>query len=285
MMAPLVSFIVIGRNQGRVLPFTLLALDKYLEQVDFNYEIVSVNDGSTDTTFLALSQLAQIVKKIRVITNAEYLGLARSARIGLLGAKGIWKVFLSAGLGGGVALPVEAILNRIKKDDNHIIFATAPRSFKEQKFLEWISYSITRFLTKILLRLKFEPFEGLVIAFKERAAQDIFSKLKFNSSFSFYEALILASRLHYPLHYIEEKFRVAREKTSWDINYLQIFREAVRMRWWISKDVYGLQAVSPFAYRLSSEVSKSGIEPLFEADLKVKKKRPISKIKKRRSRP
>ncbi|REJ54870.1 MAG: glycosyltransferase [Microcystis aeruginosa DA14] len=88
---PLVSIIIPAYNQFAYTFNCLESLSVNLSS-DLAYEIVIVNDASTDDT---LEQLATLVKGIKVLTNAENSGFIRSCNYGASQAKGQYLYFLN----------------------------------------------------------------------------------------------------------------------------------------------------------------------------------------------
>ncbi|GCL51176.1 glycosyl transferase family 2 [Microcystis aeruginosa NIES-3804] len=88
---PLVSIIIPVYNQFAYTFNCLESLSVNLSS-DLAYEIIIVNDASTDDT---LEQLATLVKGIKVLTNAENSGFIRSCNYGASQAKGQYLYFLN----------------------------------------------------------------------------------------------------------------------------------------------------------------------------------------------
>lgn len=88
---PLVSIIIPVYNQFAYTFNCLESLSVNLSS-DLAYEVIIVNDASTDET---LEQLATLVKGIKVLTNAENSGFIRSCNYGASQAKGQYLYFLN----------------------------------------------------------------------------------------------------------------------------------------------------------------------------------------------
>ncbi len=88
---PLVSIIIPVYNQFAYTFNCLESLSANLSS-DLAYEIIIVNDASTDDT---LEQLATLVKGIKVLTNAENSGFILSCNYGASQAKGQYLYFLN----------------------------------------------------------------------------------------------------------------------------------------------------------------------------------------------
>jgi len=92
---PFLSIIIPAHNEAKRLPITLLDIDKRMAEADFGYEVIVVENGSTDNT-------AEIVKKISgTVKNLHLMELpvgnkGNAVRQGMLVAKGSYRLFMDA---------------------------------------------------------------------------------------------------------------------------------------------------------------------------------------------
>lgn len=87
-----VSVIVPGYNVGR---YIAKCLDSILSQTLHEFEIICVNDGSTDNSLWILEHYAQFDARVKVI-NSEHKGLAAARNKGLQAANGEYILFVNA---------------------------------------------------------------------------------------------------------------------------------------------------------------------------------------------
>ncbi len=90
------SVIVPAYNEERCLEKNIGEFAAYLQRQDYDYEIIIVNDGSTDNTGAVARRLAQEIGGVRVIDNKENRGKGAAVREGLASALGDWRLFLDA---------------------------------------------------------------------------------------------------------------------------------------------------------------------------------------------
>lgn len=90
------SIVVPAYNEEKRLGKTLIGIDAYLSLQRYDYEILVVNDGSTDKTLQILEGLSGRVKNLRVINNKENKGKGFVVRQGLLAATGEYRLFADA---------------------------------------------------------------------------------------------------------------------------------------------------------------------------------------------
>jgi len=91
------SVVIPAYNKEEGLSKTLIDIDNYLSEQNFNYEIIVVNDGSTDTTSEVVYQLKNKVGNLDLIDNKINRGKRFAVRQGMLKAKG--KLALAKNLG------------------------------------------------------------------------------------------------------------------------------------------------------------------------------------------
>ena len=90
------SVVIPAYNEERRISATLLDIDKYLSQQHYDYEIIVVNDGSTDKTIEVLSEFKIKIPKLKVIDNKENHGKGHVVRQGMLEARGEYRLFMDA---------------------------------------------------------------------------------------------------------------------------------------------------------------------------------------------
>lgn len=78
------SFILPVFNQGRKIQKNLIILDNKLKAIkNINYEIITVDDGSSDSTFLGLKSAKQKISKIKILKNSKNFGKGYTVRQGV----------------------------------------------------------------------------------------------------------------------------------------------------------------------------------------------------------
>ncbi|MEW6102569.1 MAG: dolichyl-phosphate beta-glucosyltransferase [bacterium] len=99
-------------NEENRISQTLSKITDYLKNRGFNYEIIVVDDGSTDKTISCLRDFENIV----VLKNEKNIGKGYSVRRGVMEAKGEYILFSDADLSTPIE-EVERLLEEIKEND------------------------------------------------------------------------------------------------------------------------------------------------------------------------
>ncbi|OGD32165.1 hypothetical protein A3C91_03345 [Candidatus Azambacteria bacterium RIFCSPHIGHO2_02_FULL_52_12] len=180
---------------------TLEALDSYLRKQTFPYEILVVNDGSTDGTAVAVRRYEQKVKGLRLIDNKENHGKGFVVRQGMLAAQGKYRLFMDAD--NSVSIEYFSRFLPYFSQGYDVIIASleVPGAQVHEKggwyrrFFGHYSKYLIRALTVWEVRDSQRGFK----VFSEKAAQDIFP-LQTLTGWGFdFEVLMLAKKLGYKI--------------------------------------------------------------------------------------
>src|SRR3989344_1964669 len=90
------SIVIPAYNEAERIGGTLLDVDKYISEQDYSYEILVVNDGSTDNTVDVVNSYKKLVNNLRLLDNPKNHGKGYVVRQGMLEAKGEWRLFMDA---------------------------------------------------------------------------------------------------------------------------------------------------------------------------------------------
>jgi dolichyl-phosphate beta-glucosyltransferase len=96
MEQPYLSVIIPAYKEGERIGRNLLEIDHYLKGKNYTYEIIVVDDGSSDKTAEIACNYALQVPHLQVIHNDENHGKGYVVRQGLLAAQGKYRLFLDA---------------------------------------------------------------------------------------------------------------------------------------------------------------------------------------------
>lgn len=100
------SVVVPAYNEERRLPPTLIHMIDFFDQMPFSYEVIVVDDGSTDATADIVRKFERVRKQVRLIQLPTNYGKGHAVRLGVLNSRG--KRILMADADG--ATPIEEFL-------------------------------------------------------------------------------------------------------------------------------------------------------------------------------
>ena len=92
----LLSVVIPAFNEGETIIKTVEEFLAYLSKQNYDFEIIVVNDFSTDNTKSKVLNLINCNPKIKLLDNAANLGKGASVRKGLLAANGDYSLFIDA---------------------------------------------------------------------------------------------------------------------------------------------------------------------------------------------
>ena len=157
---PTITLIVPALNEEQVIAETVHQIMAVADARFRAYEIVLVNDGSTDATGQVMDDLARGHRHVHVCHNGKNLGLGASYRLGVARARHEY-VMLLCGDGGMPATSLPAIFDRIGSADIVIPYVRNLRQIKTP-----VRFVISRTYTTLLnvvFGFRLQYYNGLAV--------------------------------------------------------------------------------------------------------------------------
>ncbi len=212
-----ISFIVPALNEETVVKAVIeQILDRVRGQFR-DYEVILVNDGSTDATGRIMDELAAAHEKIRVIHHVRNLGFGNSYQRGLKEAKFDY-VILLCGDGGLPAASLPPIFEKIGSADIVVPWMVNLRDIKTRgRYL--LSHVYTGLVNR-LFGLNLHYYNGLPVH-----RRDLLQKISITSGGFGFQAEVLVKLIKSGATYVEVGVHGAEETNESD---------ALRLRNWLS---------------------------------------------------
>lgn len=195
---PFLSIIIPLYNEESRLR-NLSKIYKYLNNLNFDYEVLLVNDGSLDKT---VQRLKQIYKKFKfqLISYDKNRGKGFAVRGGMLDAKGKYRLFTDIDL----STPIDQLnkfIPQLKKAD--ILIGSRKTAgahlYKRQSFIrENLGKGFT-LLSRMILDLEISDFTCGFKCFSKKSSISIFSKQKIERWGFDSEILFIAKKLGFSI--------------------------------------------------------------------------------------
>ncbi len=219
----------------------------YLKGVDFSYEVLVVDDGSTDGSREIIKKEIKDKSNFRLIEN-RHGGKAYTVMIGLLAARGEIALFTDM----DQATPLKEWRNLSPKFEEGFDIVIGSRHGRKgapilRKLTAW-GFSVAR---NILLGLPFNDTQCGFKAFTKKAIEEIFPKIKnewgvlhfkggaVNAGFDV-EILYLAKKLGFRIAEVEVEWHyVGTERVQVVKDSLAAIYDMLRIRWDDFKGKYG----------------------------------------------
>jgi dolichyl-phosphate beta-glucosyltransferase len=196
------SVVIPSYNEEKRLPETLRAMHAYLKKQKYSYEILVVSDGSKDDTVKVAKAMSRKIPGVRVIEEKQNHGKGYAVRMGMLAAKGDYRVFLDADNSTSID-HVEKMWPEFENESEVVIGSRdmkgAIRTVRQSWFREKLG-DIFNLIVQIMSGLwgLWDTQCGCK-GFSAEAAQKIFEKTTINRWAFDVEVLVIAKKLGYKI--------------------------------------------------------------------------------------
>ena len=233
MLRCFLSLIIPAYNEEkRILP-TLEKVYSYLSKQDYSFEIIIVDDGSTDETVKIVKNFIKNKRMVNVLTNGENRGKGFTVKNGILSAKGNYIFFTDADL----STPIEELEKCIPHLTDNFDIVIGSRSLPEsnieirQPFYREKMGKIFNLLVKMFLLKGVIDTQCGFKGFKKDAVKNIFNRSVIDG-FSFdVETIFLAQKYKFKIKEIPVRWRNSElSKVSPIKHSLQMFFDLMHIR-------------------------------------------------------
>jgi glycosyltransferase involved in cell wall biosynthesis len=201
-------------NEEKNIEYMVIKAREFLEKFVKDYEIIVVDDGSTDDTGKIADMLAKKYKKVRVIHHKKNLGYGVALRTGFLSAKKEFVFYTDSDRQFSI-YDLKKFFPYVEEFDLIIGY----RKKRQDSFTRRLASKIYNFLVRLILDLNVKDCN---CAFK-LCRRSIFKKIKLNTTRSA-DAELLAKAKSYgfrikqiPVTHYKRKFGKSEAVTYFDI--------------------------------------------------------------------
>lgn len=227
------SVIIPAYNEEKRLLSTLSKICAYLFTKDFPYEIIVVDDGSTDNTLQMVKNFASSNRHIVILINEQNSGKGFSVRKGMLSARGEYVFFTDADL----STPIEEIEKCLPYLINGYDVVIGSRSMPGSDILvhqPWYREKmgkIFNFMVNMVLLKGIIDTQCGFKGFKREAVRTVFNRCKIDG-FSFdVEALYLSRKYNFKIKEIPIRWENSPlSKVSPIKHSLQMFKDLIGIK-------------------------------------------------------
>ncbi len=234
-MNPFLSVIIPAFNEEKRIPTMLSELLKKLKAVDFSYEVIIVNDGSTDRTENIIKMFESNNPFVALLSYPENKGKGVAVKTGMLSAKGTWRLFMDA----DNSTSFDEFTNKIKP-----LLSQTPRDiYIGSRYREGSSVVRPQIFYRRILRrggnlvFKILFFGGIsdincgFKCFSKEAAEKIFPKIRTNRWVFDDEVLVLAKSMGLSVYEIPVTWRdVPHHSTLTFFDYLVALINVIQIK-------------------------------------------------------
>jgi len=233
-MSIFLSVIIPAYNEERRLPVTLLAVDKYLSEQTYPYEILVVNDGSKDNTVKIVKNFEKMINNLSCIGYGENRGKGYAVRFGMLKAQGKYRLFTDADNSTTVD-QIERLIPYLKPKGDFDV-AIGSRAVKGHKILihqPFYREMIGKTGNKLIQTIAVPGIHDTQCGFKcftRKSAERIFSKQIIERWGFDFESLAIARLLGYKIKEVPIVWVNDHESKLSKKAMFAMFRELLRVR-------------------------------------------------------
>lgn len=241
---PFLSVVVPAYNEERRLPGNLKKILVFLRNQPYKFEILIVDDGSTDNTVQSCRQMADNHPTVRIIENEHY-GKGYTVRTGMLAAKGQIVLFTDADLSVPIS-DIDILLPWFEQGYD-VVFGSREGGGSEQRVAEpFYRHLMGRVFNTLVQLLAVRGVQDTQCGFKAmryEVAQHIFPRLLIHDGSSGpithpmvtafdVELLFLAQKAGYKLKEVPVKWYYGNEsKVNALADSWRNFKDIVKVRW------------------------------------------------------
>lgn len=243
MSQPYLSIIIPAYNEAERIPKSLLDIDKRLSSAPYSYEIVVVNDGSTDNTAAIVKNMTKLVRNLKIIDLKDNSGKGGTVRQGMLLSSGKIRLFTDADNSTSID-QFEKMMPFFKEGYDVVIGSRAVAGAKLDPPEPWykqIAGKIGNLIIQILLLPGIWDTQCGFKAFTEEAAKRVFTLSQIPGWGFDVEILSLSQRAGYrikeiPVHWANDLRSHVNASA-----YLHVLWETLTIRWRLWRGEYGIK--------------------------------------------
>lgn len=229
-MTQFLSVIIPAFNEEERIASTLKKIYDYLNEHNYNFELILVDDGSTDST---VELVANNFSNVQIVKQPQNMGKGAAVRRGMLEARGTLRLFTDADL----STPIYELKKFLPEIENGYEIAIGNRALQNELIKEHQPFyreMMGKTFNKIVQLLVVRGISDTQCGFKlftEKAAKEIFAKSEING-FSFdVEAVYLASKMGFKIKEIPvEWYNDDRSKVHPIKDSMKMLIEIMRIR-------------------------------------------------------
>lgn len=196
---PCLSVVIPAFNEGERLSDSLRTIRDYLTRAGIDYELLVVDDGSTDSSAALLTKLGAGEPRLRVLPHRVNHGKGHAVRSGIAAARGKYVMFIDADL----TIPIEITADMVRALNEGYDMAIASRWHPASAyalrppFYRRVMGRVFRWLVRALIVSDVRDTQCGCKAYRRAVARDLYGRQRIDH-FSFdAEVIFLASRAGY----------------------------------------------------------------------------------------
>lgn len=234
------SVVIPAYNEEKRISKTLLDIDQYLSGQDYSYEIIVVNDGSTDKTAQIVKKFTNLIKNLKLIDNRQNHGKGWVTRQGMLEAQGEYRIYVDA----DNAISMDQIENFwpwLEHGYDLIIGSIEVEGAKVEEqaaFYRRLLGKWSKYLIRLLTIWEIHDTQRAFKLFPSKIAEDIFSRQTIERWGFDIEILVIAKKLGYKIKELPVTWINPAESKVTLKSYWRTLKELLKIKWNLIRGQY-----------------------------------------------
>ena len=240
---PFLSVVIPAYNEAKRIPLTLIDIDKHLSAAKYPYEIIVVDDGSTDDTAAVVERFTKMIPNLRLTGYGENRGKGGAVKFGMLEAVGRYRLLMDADNSTSVD-HFDKMIPCFEEGYDVVICSRAHKESEltpSQGLLRQVLGKGGNLIIQALVLPGIWDTQCGFKAFSEKAAEDVFPIQRVSGWGFDIEILGLAKRLGFKIKQIPVIWVNDTASHVGASAYIKTLLETLRIRVWLWRDVYGIK--------------------------------------------
>ncbi|BCX16154.1 MAG: glycosyl transferase [Candidatus Parcubacteria bacterium] len=242
MKKPYLSVIIPAYNEAKRLPLTLIDIDKHLATVNFDYEIIVVDNNSSDATLEIAQRFIPLIKNLKVI-ECKIQGKGAAVKKGILEAKGEIRLFTDAD--NSTSIDHFFKMEPYFKEGYEVVIGSrdvpGAQLDPPQPWYRNLLGDLGNIFIQLMVLKGIKDTQCGFKAFSEKAALSIFPLSEIKGWGFDVEILALARKMGYkikeiPVHWVNSSFSHVKPSA-----YLNVLLEVVKIKIRLMRNKYGIE--------------------------------------------
>lgn len=208
----MISIVIAAYNEENRIKGSLYKIDRYLSDSSSDYEIIVVDDGSSDGTGPLVSEMSADIDNLRLVRYETNMGKGYALRTGVLASRGDYVLLSDADL----STPVEEVSRLLQLlSHNRCDIAIGSRALAMSRIIRkqpWWRRGMGKIFNRIVRLVIMNDFRDTQCGFKlfnGEAAREIFSAARINRFAFDVEILALAMKKGYRIAEVPVRWKNA----------------------------------------------------------------------------
>jgi len=215
-------------NEGKIIENSLNRLEDFMKKNYEKYEILIVDDGSTDPTVQIIKKISKKNKKIRVVEHEKNKGIGAAMKTGFKNAKGDVIITMDSDL----TYPpqyIPLLLEKMEEENADMVIGTPYAKGGNPNEISPIRFFLSRsvnLMDQILFGLDFTTPTSFFRAWKKKVGRTI--EIKFDGFEAVSESAIKTKRKGYKIVEVPLKYNSLEGRIS-KINIFKTIKKHIEM--------------------------------------------------------